>query len=175
MTQRIIIFDGPDCCGKTNMAIALAIHLGIPYFKNSLEHDNFGIVDSDYFVNASRYIDTYMTEFLRQTQTSVIFDRNFPSEFVYPKIFGRKIDVEMLRKIDNAHAELGTKIIVPYRTSYVGIYDPVDNQITPDKLVLLDECYQQFCAWTGCDVFRLNVDDEDLGRELEEIIKFISI
>lgn len=173
--QNVIILDGPDCCGKTNIAHAISDTFGIPYFKNSLERDTFGVFDTEYFTKASRYIDTYMSEFLFSTRLSVVFDRNYPSEYVYPMIFGRTSDREMLRKIDDMHCQIGTKIIVPYRSSYEGIVDPVHPQIDSDALRLLDELYQQFCGWTSCDVLRLNVDDEDIGRELEDISKFLAI
>jgi len=41
--QQVIIFDGPDGCGKTNIAAALSDALGVPVFKNQFEWDNYEI------------------------------------------------------------------------------------------------------------------------------------
>lgn len=172
--QTIVIFEGPDRCGKTNIAQELSRRLKIPYFKNSVENDKFGIIDDEYFTKASRYIDTYMTDFLRQTRVSAIFDRNYPSEYVYPRIFNRKQDMTMLKKIDEAHFALGTKIVIPHRSSYKGIVDPVHPQINENRLREIDELYEEFSLWSQCDVLRLNVDDEDLVREVNEVLSFIS-
>lgn len=172
--QTVVIFEGPDRCGKTNIARELSKRLKIPYFKNSVEIDKFGILDDEYFTKASRYIDTYMTDFLYQTKTSVIFDRNYPSEYVYPRVFGRKQDLSILKKIDDMHVKIGTKIIIPQRSSYTGIIDPVHPQINEDRLRELDELYEEFSIWSQCEVLRLNVDDEDLTREVNEVLAFLS-
>ena len=41
MTQRLIIFEGPDLCGKTNIAEAVSKQFGIPVYKSGREHDLF--------------------------------------------------------------------------------------------------------------------------------------
>lgn len=161
-------------CGKTNMAKALANRLGIPYFKNKSEHTYFGQRDTEYFVNASKYIDSYMASFLLKTGTSVVLDRAWPSEYVYPKVFGRAQDPDVLVELDKRWSWLDTKIIVPFRSSYDGIVDDTHPQINSDRLRELDDLYLEFTQWSRCKTLRLNVDDEDLGRELREIIKFVT-
>ena len=172
--QTVVIFEGPDRCGKTNIARELSKRLKIPYFKNTVETDKFGILNDEYFTNASRYIDTYMSDFLLQTGMSVIFDRNYPSEYVYPRVFKRKYDLLMLKKIDEMHLRLGTKIVIPYRSSYKGIVDPIHPQINEKRLSELDELYEEFSLWSQCEILRLNVDDEDLTREVNEVLSFIN-
>jgi thymidylate kinase len=172
MKQSIIIFDGPDMVGKTQMARALANQLKIPYFKNSAEA-LFGKLPIDYYVNASQYIDTYMPGFLSATGQSIIFDRNYPSEYAYPRVFNRPQDMRTLFVIDEAHAKLGTKIIIPYRSSYAGIRDNVHSTITSQKLMQLDKIYAEFVEWTQCKVLHLNVDDQNLTRELNDINNFL--
>jgi hypothetical protein len=159
-------------CGKTNIAQALARHTGIHYFKNNIERDAF-TDDPLYFSSASRYIDTYMTSFLAATGVSVIFDRNFPSEYVYPVVFGRTRDLNVLRRIDEAHAQIGTLIIIPYRSSFDGISDDIHSNITATVLKQIDELYMEFCTWTKCQTLRLCVDDGDIERELADVMRFI--
>ena len=170
--QRVIIFDGPDGCGKTNIAAALSDVLGIPVFKNQFEWDNFDLGSSNnYFINAIRYQHPYVLSFLKQTGSSVIFDRAHPSEFAYSRVFGRETCEKSLELCDIMSADLSAKIIIPYRTSYGSVED--EYGVTPSHLRALESEYRSFADNTRCDVYFLNVDDEDLGRELAEIIDFL--
>ena len=45
--------------------------------------------------------------------------------------------------------------------------------ITSEKLKEIDEKYKEIKYWTACDVFYLNVDDEDLEREMGDIIEYL--
>ena len=63
-------------------------------------------------------------------------------------------------------------VIVPYRTTYFGLVDQFES-ITPGKLQEIDKKYKEIDEWTSCDVFYLNVDDEDLEREMKEIMGFL--
>ena len=36
-SQQIIIFEGPDGCGKTNISTSLSKDIRVPYFKNKDE------------------------------------------------------------------------------------------------------------------------------------------
>ena len=169
--QQIIIFEGPDGCGKTNIAKALEEKIGVPYFKNESEWSCFED-DPSYFINAITYGDPYFLSYLRQTQASVIMDRWYPSEWVYPRIFGRETDYGILRTLDNQAAELGAKIIIPHRTSYDNVVDQFES-IKPDNLLKIEEAYRLFSEWTNCQTFFLNVDDEDIDRELSEVMNFL--
>tara|TARA_R110000796_G_scaffold247686_1_gene373552 strand:- start:401 stop:928 length:528 start_codon:yes stop_codon:yes gene_type:complete len=166
-----IIFDGPDMCGKTEMAKALSHRLGIPYFKNKNEWSAFEN-DPSYFQNALQYGDTFFYSYLKQTDANVILDRSYPSEWVYSLAFGRPRDLEMLRHIDNMAAEAEVKIVIPYRTNYDNITDDV-HDINSDDLKLVHAMYCDFAEWTKCDVLRLCVDSEDLFWEINSIISFL--
>ncbi len=169
--MTVVIFDGPDKCGKTEMANELSKRSGIPYFKNKSEWDAFNS-DPNYFQNALKYGDTFFYSFLRDTGTSVILDRSYPSEWVYSLVFGRDRDIDMLRKIDTMAAGIGTKIVVPYRTSYNGITDDV-HDIDSDHLKKLCDAYSEFLQWTKCECLRLCVDSEDIDFEMLEIASFL--
>lgn len=172
--QKVIIFDGPDRCGKTNMAHALASQLNIPYFKNDAEHYAFA-EDTNYFKQATTYIDPYMASFLAQTNQSVIFDRAWPSEWCYSGIFNREtITDDKFLLLDQLWAKIDTTIIIPYRNSYEGISDPIHHNITSNVLQQLEQKYQQFHEWTTCRSLRLNVDAEDLIWELNMIKDFLA-
>ena len=172
--QMVIIFDGPDGCGKTNIANALSELLRIPVFKNQFEWDNFDLdVSGNYFINAIRYQHPYILSFLKQTGNSVIFDRAHPSEFAYSRVFGRETCEKSLKLCDDMSAELSAKIIIPYRSSYNDVED--EYGVTPAHLERIESEYRDFANHTKCDVYFLNVDDEDLSREIAEIIDFLGV
>jgi thymidylate kinase len=166
--QKIFILDGPDGCGKTNIGMELSRRLSIPYFKNHDEHRYFR-KNPDYFVQAIRYIDTYFTSYLEQTKSSVILDRAWPSEFVYSQALNRETDFKVLRELDKRHRDLGTRIIIPVRSSYHDVKD--DYQEINEKIQKIHDLYMDFAIWSSCDVQILNVDDEDLEREISEILE----
>ena len=84
-SQQIIIFEGPDGCGKTNISTALSEKIRVPYFKNKDEW-KFFVDNPSYFVNALTYGDPYFLSYLEQTGASVIVDRWYPSEWVYSQV-----------------------------------------------------------------------------------------
>jgi hypothetical protein len=168
------ILDGPDCCGKTEIGKAIAQLTGAPYFKNKNEFGAFLSMDSEYFVNTVIYAEPFFLDYLEQAKASVILDRSFVSEWVYSRAFDRPTNEDWLRRIDEKYAVLGTKIIIPYRSSYTGRVDEMSSgKIDDKKMELLDSLYRQFSKWTRCKHIMLNVDDEDLTRELTDIIEFL--
>ena len=170
--QQIIIFEGPDGCGKTNIARALSDNLNVPYFKNESEWEFFEN-DPSYFVNALTYGDPYFLSYLEQTGASVISDRWYPSEWVYSRVFERPTNHAALKTIDERAAKLGSKIIIPFRTDYSSVVDQFESIITTQTLKTIHDMYHEFAQWTNCPTYFLNVDDEDLKREISEITSFL--
>lgn len=174
--QHIVFFVGPDRCGKTEISTALSRITGIPYFKATSEHTSFlssRVSKSDQFLNQLRFADPRVIDLLRQTGHSVVFDRGFPCEFVYSKVMGRETDMVMLKHLDEEYEKLGAKIVMCHRSSYKGIQDDLDPTIKQDLLEKLDKAYFEFLSWTKCDHLLLNVDDEDLDREVDQVTRFM--
>lgn len=170
---NIIIFEGPDSCGKTHMAKSLSKVTGIPYFKNNDEHRYF-IKDPQYFIHAIRYVDTYFTSYLETTGASIILDRSWPSEWIYSKVMNRQTDLAVLKDLDSRHSKLGTKIIIPWRSDYSKIDD--DYEAVNNNIQKIHDLYIKFAKeWTSCKTLLLNVDDENLDRELSEIRGFLGL
>lgn len=170
--QIIAALEGPDGCGKTNIGQELARRLNVPYFKNQRE-SMFFEADPGYFVRAMKYGDPYVCSLLKQTGHSVILDRSYPSEWVYSQAFSRPTDMKMLGLVDGMYADVGLKIVVPYRTNYSKVKDQF-AAINEQKLLMIHELYSQFCEWTKCDTLRICVDDEDLERQMSIIIPFVT-
>lgn len=173
--QRVIIFEGPDRTGKTNIAQEVSRRISIPYFKNDAEVKNF-LDPKDYYVNTLRYADPYFLSYLAQTQSSVIIDRHYPSEWVYSKVFNRKTDMKAMRRTDDFLAELGAKIVITWRSDYSNREDDqFPDVITEKKLQLIHDAYIEFRNWTKCESIWLNVDDEDLDREVTDVINDLGL
>lgn len=171
--QRIILCEGPDRVGKSEIALALAKKYGIPYIKNTSEW-SAGLRNKDYFVNTLRYAEPYFLSYLKQSGASVVLDRSYPSEQVYSEAFGRTTDHDALKFVDEEYAKLGAQIVICHRSSYEGIKDDLfPDDIEERKLQELDDLYTNFASKTKCKVLRLNVDDENLSRELEDISLFL--
>jgi len=168
--QRVVILDAADNCGKTNIGKELAARTGITYFKNQDEHKYF-LKDPKYFIHAVRYVDTYFTSYLEASGASVILDRAWPSEWVYSKALGRNSDPGIIEELDRRHAQLGTHIIIPYRSDYSRFKDDYDQ--VNDNIQKIHDLYMEFSQWTKCKVMTMNVDDEDLDREVRDIRRFI--
>ena len=174
--QRIVFFVGPDRCGKTEISTALSKVTDIPYFKASSEHDAFlssRVSKRELFLNQLRYADPRVMDLLRQTGASVIFDRGYPCEAAYSKVFNRETDIKMLQHLDEEWAKLDARIVLCHRTSYAGIRDDLDPTIEHHALNLIHDAYFEFASWTKCKLLKLNVDDENLQRELDEVHYFI--
>ena len=170
--NSVVILDGPDGCGKTNIADALSEILGVPVFKNKGEWKFFSKEDNGFFKTCLKYSHTHLLEFLQQTGHGTIFDRAYPSEYVYSDVFDRETCHDALRWCDKKCADMGVKIIIPVRTSYSGVIDQFDF-VDEDILKDVHRKYIEFSNWTECECLILNVDDEDLNREISEILSFL--
>lgn len=171
--QSILMFVGADMCGKTQISKELSRITRIPYFKATSEHTTFlssRYEVNDQFINQLRFADPRVFDLLKQTRHSVIFDRAYPCEYAYSKVLGRETDMKMLVHVDEAWASIGTKIVFCQRSSYAGIQDDLDPTIGEEHLRKLHEAYEQFAKWSKCKVYVLNVDDENLTREVDEVL-----
>lgn len=173
---RVVIFSGTDQCGKTEMAHELSDRSHAVYFKSSLEKENFIADRSEYFVGCLRYLEPFFIDFIVRTGTKVILDRSWPEEFVYSQLFDRRTDWDQLTKVDRLYASAGTRIVIPYRSSYVGRCDEdAQGKIDDKKMEETDKLYRRFFEWSRCKCLLLNVDDEDLDREMRDICSFLGV
>lgn len=201
MKQQVIIFCGPDRCGKTEIANELSKKINVPVFKSKWEHftmkfeknENFTndcdlleeYSDSKHkktsnvemnvkFVDQLRIADPRIADFIVSTKTSVIFDRSWPCEWVYSRLFNRETSVDTIKLLEKMYKSIDAKIVICVRNSYVGISDDIDERITSDKLQQIHDLYLEFSKWTKCKYMLLNVDDENLERETNEVISFLT-
>jgi hypothetical protein len=174
--QVILFFVGPDMCGKTQIAQELSRVIGVPYFKATSEHEDYlssKVTKREEFLNQLRYADPRVFDVLNQTGYSMVFDRGFPCEAAYSKVMGRETDMTMLHHMDEMWASIDARIVFCYRSSYAGIVDDLDSNIDSVVLQGIHDAYLDFLSWTRCKVINLNVDDENLNREVMEIIEHL--
>jgi hypothetical protein len=174
MKQKIVCFVGADRCGKTEISKEISRRLDVPYFKAASEHDTY-LRHPERFINQLRFGDTRMVDFLSQTHHSVVMDRCWACECVYSEVMGRYTDLKTLKKVDEDFAKLGAKIIICHRSSYDNIVDDIDPTIDSKRLTELDAAYKRFMMWTKCSSLLLNVDDENLDREVSDIMNWLLI
>lgn len=168
---KIIIMEGPDGCGKTEIGKGLSKVLGIPYFKMTTEVQNWR---KGKFKEALEFDQTYLLQFLKQTGHSAIIDRAYPSEWVYSQVYNRETNEDIMQMIDYGFSKLDTHIVIPWREDYSN--NRHDDLVTNDKLQAIHDKYFEFMKWTGCDKIPINVDryKNDLGRELDYLVPILT-
>lgn len=176
--NKTIIVEGPDNCGKTAIAKALAATLWQPYFRMSTQHENWR---KGGFLNALRYDQTYLSSLLLQTGVSLVIDRAYPSEFVYSRVFERETDMETLRNVDLSCAGAGVTHLICVRRNYTFSHDElVPSAKLPDihnayvgyhkttKIVGQQFVWDEpFIQWTQCPCIVIYVDDFDNDVSLQ--------
>lgn len=162
--QKIIIMEGPDRCGKTEVGKAVAEYFDIPYFKVSSEGENWRKEEG--FLNALRYDQTYICEFLEQTGHSCVIDRAYPSEFVYSHIFNRHTDTDLIWELDDRFAKMGTTIVVCMRRFLPEIWD--DEHVPSEKFEALHGRYELFVRNTACNVVKMYTDGEKFDCDINK-------
>lgn len=174
--QLVLFFVGPDMCGKTQIAKELSKVIDVPYFKASSEHDSFLSSQTskrEAFLNQLRYADPRIFDVLKQTGYGLIFDRGFPCEWAYSRVFKRETDTSMLKHMDDMWSTIDARVIFCHRSSYEGIVDDLDPSITARVLENIHAEYEDFFVWSSCKHLKLNVDDENLEREINDIVQYL--
>ena len=162
MTGPYLLVEGPDGCGKTEIARDLATELKLAYFKVDSERKNW---DESTF-KSSLWFDFTLPQFLWQAKVpGVVFDRSYGSEWVYSRVFERETNVPMLERTDFGFSGVGAIQVVLLRRDYRDARQ--DDLVAPGKLPLLHEAYLKFIDWTRCDVVTMRVDDfgNDIVRQ----------
>ena len=170
--QNIIIFGGPDRCGKTTIAKELSKVIGVPYFKPTNQRE-FAMKDPSVFELQTRWGETKLYDFLKQTHHSAIMDRSFVCDYAYSKVLGRNTAWSTIDALDEAYAELDALLVLTLRKSYAGRADDEWKIINEEKLKRLDEAYRHYAMATKMRYIILETDDEDLTTQIRDIMVYL--
>lgn len=162
--RNILIFDGIDGVGKSTISNALSEIINRPVFKKTNVKNNY-----DFVIDLVYSVESY-TQFLEQTKYSVIFDRLYPSEYAYSKVFNRYTIHEKIKEIDRRFAKMGAKIIIleKNKKSYVK-----DDIIPIEKYDELKTMFRKFAKITKCPSIIIDTSDQNLKKQIKQIIDFI--
>lgn len=164
--QRIIIFEGPDDTGKSDIAKALSKLIGVPYFKNKIEDSIFEDGNSDNAI----YSGLYMTQFLVDTGYDIILDRFHASEFVYSEVYNRETDADSIVDMDEDLGNLNTTIVYCYKDN---LEDYSDHLVDKETIKEIKDKYHLFFQITDCNVLLLQTDSENLEWQIAHITDFL--
>jgi thymidylate kinase len=163
----LIIFEGPDGCGKTNIAQGVSERLGVPVYKSGKEPELFYEPEGQYL--SLKWANYEMIKLLEVTGTSVIFDRFFPSEWVYSQVFNRKTDLDLVKKYDKWWSSLNGIIIWLDKPTM----DVEDELIPSSKYNEIRMKYFEYMQTTQCHLLYLDTTDHDLHAQVDSICDFI--
>ena len=168
MPKTILIIEGPDNCGKTNIASLLSDVLKIPVYKSGREVDAFKEKDAQY--NILKWGVYEQLKMVETYDSGIIFDRFFPSEFVYSKVYNRKSDIELIKKYDKDFNRLGGKIIFLDKQ----IMDGEDELIHENQYQEIREQYKIYKnEITSCDYITIDTTDRNEHMQLTKLLPFV--
>lgn len=165
----IILFEGTDSVGKTTLAKAVARHWHIPYYKNTAEERQKLAFETKLL---AQYVCPIVIDLFAQLRPNIVMDRFYPSEFVYGQVLpGRTVDLDQLRTIDTAFAQLDPILVFCYKTTYSNF---VDVSTQEQFLSQLRAKYCEFLQWTSIrNVVSLDMTTEDLQTQLQTLSAYI--
>jgi thymidylate kinase len=165
MKQKIIIFEGHDMVGKTEIATALAKELGITVYKNKNEQSRW----RDQHI-ALMYSMDELVQFVEQGRFSVIFDRFHGSEYAYSATFNRYTSLDKIKELDERLASMGAVIVYLYKSEDKYLEDDEDI-VRVDQYNSLKSNYNDFLKnITICKTVTLCTDSENLDEQVKYLL-----
>ena len=162
-----VILTSPDLCGKTNIAAELSRVTGVPTYKSGREHSLFHVKDAQY--NILKYAVYEQLQIVSLCNLSIIFDRFFPCEFVYSKVYHRNSDDTLVLSYDSWWNELGGKIVFLDKPEM----DGDDELIAASKYQEIRTLYDKYKKLTTCKHITIDTSDYNLINQVNTILEFL--
>lgn len=166
--RNVILVEGPDGVGKSEIAAALSMRLNVGLFKAPTEKMNW----ADGTFKQSLAFDALLPSFIEQADVNVVCDRSYVSEWVYSAVFERETDLDLIRKIDDEFARIGAIVIVCTSENVESLRD--DDLVAREKFTQLRDQYLRFLDLTSCDTISIVTDTftyayrDDEGRTVKK-------
>ena len=159
--SRIFIIEGVDCAGKSSLIEKIKLNLQYvthiqdlaqtvdPSQKDRRELENK-------LLNLDRFeIDLIIHNVIKQINGYVLLDRCFPSEYVYSRLFDRKLHDKQTFALDKLYSYCNATIVYCKRQKFdEKLYK--DKYIDVKDIAKLEEYYEQFFKGTNCKVVRVH-------------------
>ena len=160
----LIIFDGPDNCGKTSIAKLISKIETIRYFKHqgvtklNFRDPNVALV--------SECNELYSLDLIKTLNMNVLIDRHYPSDFVYGHIYRNRSEYS-LRKVDEFMSNIVNHLIVIcYKDALV---PKIDNFVPDADIKVITDRFKYFYEWSHSRVLLLNTTDQNIMKQVEAI------
>lgn len=166
--QQVIIFEGPDSSGKSQIGRELSKRINVPYFKNNRESKR---ILSNLNSECAVYCGIYMADYLSSTGQNVIIDRFHISEYVYATVYNRETNFNDINTISRILTGIRAKVIYCYKEN-LDNYN--DNHIEKEKIPKIKSIYDEyFLKNCRLQTLKLKTDDQDLGKQVRKILSFL--
>lgn len=170
MSQNIIILEGGDCTGKSEIARELKRIFGFETYRPTRQDVMRQGTQIEKIKNQILE-GIALVDILSQSRHSLVFDRYYPSEWVYSKVFQRPQHLEELTKVDEAFASIGAKIVICFKTNFSNYSDDI---IPIEKCLEINKTYIDFSLWTRCFTSMLDTTAVDLNLEIAHILGILN-
>ena len=166
MRKRIIL-EGPDGCSKTTIAYHLSKMISIPHYQSPHRHL---INDKDVTLfNILKYGIHEQLYLAELCDVSVIYDRFFPSEYVYARVYHRETDFDLIERYDKWWNRMNGIMIFLDKPNL----DKVDHLVMPEMYQNIRHEYENYKLFTSCKHITIDTSDQDLDKQLLTIISFL--
>ena len=162
----VILMEGSDLCGKSTIAKELAKRLKIPYYKGKGPTNIQASIKDRAIAELNQ-----ITDFLEQTNHSVVIDRNYLSEWVYGSVFHREIDEAHLKEIDDKYSKMDAVNIIVTASDEVlekRFEKRGDRMIDMAGIIMVKEKYDRVSQSIKTPVITIENNDD-----VEEVIDLL--
>ena len=166
MKYNIIIFEGIDGTGKTNISKELSKRINYKYLKFKPESNRWFDPEIDLIYGVRKEL-FYLKEF----NLKVILDRHFPSEYVYSQVYNRPFLEKLLRKVDLEFKKLKTLIIICVKN--IKNYEDELLKFDDETYKKIKDKFVEFSKWTKCNVILFDTTNEDLENQMKRILNYL--
>ena len=163
--QLILITEGADMTGKTNILNELGRRLDLKKFKNIRENNRWWDPEVDF-----KYGVEAIVQMSEQLKLSFMLDRFHASEYAYSKVYDRLTNESRIMDVDLRISKLNGVIIYCYKTPDKYLADD-GGIIDVNKYDEIKKYYDEFFNKTKCHIIKLNTNDENLKEQCDFIIK----
>jgi|TARA_Y100000310_G_scaffold309357_1_gene353370 thymidylate kinase len=165
--MKRIIFEGPDGCGKTTLSQIISDIYNIPVYTSPHRHK----IDKNetLLLNILKWGIPEQLQLIQTCDSKIIYDRFFPSEFVYSSVYKRKTDKNLIFKYDKWWNDLDGVIIFLDKPCM----EVNDHLVEKKYYQQIRKKYQEYKELTVCPHITIDSTSESVQEQLTQILKLL--